>query len=174
MLNWAGSRRLVIVPLLAIVAVFAFAACSDDDDDGGNGGSTETPGATATDAPTDAPTEAPDGDPAAFDVDMVGFTFSPRNLTVTAGETVTFDLTNSDGVTHNMHIASNVTGEGEDVTGDYEMLRCDGSEDPCSEPASMAGGVSGTLEWTAPSEAGSVQFRCDFHPSTMLGVITVE
>jgi len=168
MVNWAGSRRLVIAPLLAIVAVFVFAACSDDDDDGGNGGTTDTPGAT------DVPTEAPDGDAAALDVDIVGFTFSPRNLTVTAGETVTFDLTNSDGVTHNMHIASNVAGEGEDVTGDYAMLRCDGSEDPCSDPASIAGGGSAALEWTAPSDVGSVQFRCDFHPSTMIGVITIE
>ncbi len=167
MLNWDGRRRLVIVPLLAIVAVFVFAACSDDDDDGGNGGSTDTPGAT------DAP-DGGDGDADALDVEIRGFAFSPDDFTVAAGETLTFNITNNDGVTHNMHIAPNVVGEGEELRGDYTESRCDGSADRCSDPAAINGGGSAALEWTAPSDVGSVQFRCDFHPSVMLGVITIE
>jgi plastocyanin len=30
------------------------------------------------------------------------------------------------------------------------------------------------LDWTAPDEPGEVPFQCDFHPTDMLGIITVE
>jgi plastocyanin len=145
------------------------AACSDDDD-GGDSGATETL------APTGAPTPDGDDDTASdsLEVTIAGFAFSPNEYRVLAGETVTFTITNSDGVTHNMHIATNVVPDGEALAGDYTGSRCDGAVDPCSDPPAISGGEAAVLEWAVPQETGAVRFRCDFHPTSMVGKIIIE
>lgn len=171
MLSITRNRRFLALPLLAALAMLFIAACSDDDD-GGDGGTTGTP------APTESPTDAPDGDGEtasdSLDVTIAGFAFSPNEYRVQAGETVTFNITNSDGVTHNMHIEASVVPEGEVLAGDYTESRCEGAGDPCSDPAAITGGETAVLEWTVPDEPGLVLFRCDFHPSTMTGNIMIE
>ena len=92
--------------------------------------------------------------------------FDPDELTVRAGSTVTFDITNEGRAIHNLHLA----GPGGDYTEDF----CDGSGDPCSDPNRVPGGTTATLTWEVPPSPGEVDFRCDFHPQQMTGTITIE
>ncbi len=86
-------------------------------------------------------------------------------VTVTAGEAVTFDLTNAGKGTHNMHVA----GEGE-----YDTEFCDpADDDPCSDAKSIRGGKTGTITIEI-AEPGSYDFRCDFHADIMTGTIEVK
>jgi len=171
MLSMTRNWRLMALPALVALAMLVIAACSDDDDGGDSG-------ATVTSAPTEAATDVPEGNGGvasdSLDVTIASFAFSPNEYRVPAGESVTFTITNSDGVTHNMHIASNVAAEGEAVAGDYTGSRCDGAADPCSDPPTISGGGSAVLEWTVPDETGAVRFRCDFHPTSMTGEIIIE
>src|SRR5574341_2567176 len=87
--------------------------------------------------------------------------FDPTEFTVSAGADVTFNLTNEGVAIHNMRIAGE---DGQFNTGD----------DTSSDPGLISGGSTATLEWTAPDSAGEILFQCDFHPTDMKGVITVE
>jgi plastocyanin len=153
-------RAWLPILLLAITLVPASVACSGDDDDEADvdsGESSPTPTATATE-----PEEVGGG---SLEITMEdaghGGTFEPNQLTVEAGASVIFNLTNDGEATHNMRIA------GADD-------RYNTADDAVSDPESFSGGVTGTLAWTAPNEPGSFNFQCDFHPMAMTGDITVE
>ncbi len=133
------------------VLAFAFA-------NGGGGGpaASESPAATATPPPGETP---PAGGPIA--VSQGDNFFEPKEVTVKAGASVTFDITNDGAAIHNMHVAG---ADG----------RFDTADDVVSDPNLLRGGGTATLAWTAPAQAGDVPFRCDFHPTEMTGTITVE
>lgn len=154
-----------VVAFLLIAMFIGFAAAfmaTEDDDDNvpanGNGEPTATPASGNGDG-----NGTPTGDQIA--IDMGDNFFDPNEVTVAAGQTVTFDLTNIGGVFHNMHIS---------VDGDYASSLCEADEETCSDPNQVGAGATATLEWTAPETAGEVPFRCDFHPVEMTGVITVQ
>jgi plastocyanin len=148
MLKWAGrSRRLFFVLALVTVAVtLAALAC------GGNGDET-----------------ASGGDPVTFDIalgdevrdtdELVSF-FTPNEFTVAAGQEVTFNLSNDGTVPHNMRIAG---PDGEYMTDDDTLV----------DPDVLNPGDTAVLEWAAPSQPGTIIFRCDFHPESV-GTITVQ
>jgi plastocyanin len=50
----------------------------------------------------------------------------------------------------------------------------DTDDDAVTDPEVVPGGDEATLSWDVPAEAGSVDFRCDFHPTEMTGTVTVE
>jgi plastocyanin len=107
--------------LLACLALgLVVAGCGDDDDDGGGGGGAE--------------------------VTMEGIAFNPAEITVAAGDTVTW--TNDDSAGH-------------DVTAD---------EFESGEPGGIAQGD--TFEHTF-EEAGTFDYVCTVHPG-MEGTVTVE
>ena len=133
-----------LVISLVVTFVFAFPAIDNDDDDSG---AEETPAPSGT---TDG-TPAPGGN----EIVMGDNFFEPTELTVTAGETVTFNLTNEGAAIHNMLIV----GPDGDVVSDPDTIR---------------GGDTATLEWTAPAEPGEVPFHCEFHATQMTGTITVQ
>ncbi len=83
------------------------------------------------------------------------------NLRVKAGSTVTIQLTNKGTAIHNMRIA------GEDNT-------YNNKDDAVSDPQLVTAGQSAKLEWKAPSKTGDYNYQCDFHPTDMKGIITVE
>ncbi len=91
-------------------------------------------------------TAVPAASPGGTDVDIVDFVFTPKALTVSVGDTVTF--TNADNAVHT------ATGRGTDVV-DSPDIRTDE-----------------TYEVTL-AEAGSYEYFCKFHPF-MTGTITVE
>lgn len=147
---------LLIAMALGFTAAF-MATSGDDHGPSGNGNG--------------APTEPPDGNgngvPSGDEIaiDMGDNFFDPDEVTVAAGQTVTFQLTNIGGAPHNMQIS---------VDGEYQSGQCDGTANPCSDPNIVLGGGTATLEWTAPDTPGEIPFHCDFHPVEMTGVITVQ
>jgi len=86
-------------------------------------------------------------------------------IPVTAGQAVTFELTNEGSATHNMHVAGG---------GQYDTQFCDpADDDPCSDPKSIRGRKTGAITINI-AEPGSYDFRCDFHANEMTGTIEVK
>lgn len=133
---------------LAVTFVLGFIAIEDGD---GADGASETP------APTDgAGTPTPGG----TEIVLHDNSFDPDALTVAAGETATFSITNEGIAIHNVRFS------GDD--GEYDT-----DDDAVSEPDLIRGGETATIEWI-PTAAGEYPFRCDFHPTEMTGTITVQ
>ena len=135
------------------------------------GGGAEDEAASASPTPRGTPqdgaTPTPDGDgEGPIAVTMNDNSFDPDEITVPAGGTVTFDITNDGGAIHNMHIAG--------PDGEYAEDFCEGGGDPCSDPTRVRGGETATLTWDVPQSPGEVDFRCDFHPQQMTGKISIE
>jgi plastocyanin len=126
--------------LLACVALGLVAAgCGgDDDEDGGGGG-----GAATTEEPAGG---GGGGGGGGGEVQMAGISFSPMEITIAAGETVTW--TNNDPAGH-------------DVTADSFSS---------GDPGGLAEGD--TFEHTF-EEAGSFDYVCTVHPG-MEGTVVVE
>jgi plastocyanin len=121
--------------LLACLAVgLVVAGCGDDDDDGGNGGG------AAQEQP------APEAEGGGTEVSMKDIKFEPGEVTINAGDTVTW--VNDDSVGH-------------DVTGDNFKS---------GEPGAMKSGD--TFEHTFDS-AGTFDYVCTVHPG-MEGSVTVK
>lgn len=107
---------------------------------------TDTPAATETAEATETTSAACDpGDPAAANVFISGFAFSPASLTVPVGTTVTW--LNQDAVGHT-------------ATADDGSFDCR----PLGSSASLA---------TTFQTAGTFEYFCAIHP-TMRGVIVVQ
>ncbi len=154
-LIWNSRRLLALIATLGLVALLAFSvACGDDDDDAG-----DDDDGTATTAPTDDGGD--DGGAETIDVTIADFSFDLSASSAPAGSAVTFNLTNDGAAPHNLRIAG--------PDGEYET-----ADDAVSDPDNIGGGETGTLDWTAPDEAGDILYRCDFHPGQMTGTITVE
>ena len=137
--------------VLTFVAAFAFA--------GGGGG--EGPAATESPAPGETPPPATPPAGGAIAVSQGDNFFDPEEVTVAAGASVTFDITNDGAAIHNMRIAG--------PDGDFDT-----ADDAVSDPDRLRGGDTAVLTWTAPDQAGEIVFRCDFHPVEMTGTLTVE
>jgi plastocyanin len=135
--------------LLACMALALVAAgCGDDDDDDGGGG-----GGATTEQPADGGGEdggggddGGGGGGGGAEVSMADIAFDPAELTVSAGDTVTW--TNDDSVDH-------------DVTADSFSS---------GDPGGIAPGE--TFEHTF-EEAGMFDYVCTVHPG-MEGSVTVE
>jgi len=151
-----------VIAFFVIVLGVTFAGAFAATDSGGEEPAVaESP--TPRETPANGETPSPGGP---LQVTMQDNRFDPDELTVAAGSTASFDITNEGSALHNMHIA----GEGGDFTEDF----CEGGGDPCSDPNQVRGGDTATLTWQVPAEAGEVDFRCDFHPTEMSGTITIE
>jgi plastocyanin len=128
--------------LFACLALGLVAAgCGDDDDDGGGGGGGG--GAATEQQPGDG---GGGGGGAGTEVTMQDIAFNPAEVTISAGDTVTW--TNEDSVGH-------------DVTGD-------------DFKSGAAGGLGNgdTFEHTF-DQAGTFDYVCTVHPG-MEGTVTVE
>src|ERR687892_592655 len=134
--------------LLACMALgLVVAGCGDDDDDdGGGGGAATTEQPAGEDGAGGGDDDAGGGGGGAAEVSMEGIAFQPAEVTVSAGDTVTW--TNNDSVGH-------------DVTADAFSS---------GDPGAMAGGD--TFEHTF-EEAGTFDYVCTVHPG-MEGSVVVE
>jgi plastocyanin len=129
--------------LLACLALGLVACGGDDEESDGGGG-----GASTTEQPAD--TGGGGGGGAA--VAMENIQFEPKDLSVNAGETITF--TNNEAVPHDVHKSS---GPGEDFA------------------SGPSGGMQegDTFELTL-DQPGEYEYVCDVHAPGMSGTITVK
>jgi len=155
----------VVIAFFVIVLGVTFAgafAATESDGEGAAVAESPTPQETPA-TPSNGGTPSPGGP---IHVVMQDNSFDSDALTVAAGSSATFDISNEGNALHNMHIA----GEGGEFAEDF----CEGGGDPCSDPNQVRGGQTATLTWQVPAEPGEVDFRCDFHPTEMTGTITIE
>ena len=131
--------------LLACLALGLVAAgCGGDDDDDGGGG-----GASQSEQPADT---GGGGGGGGAQVSMQNVQFDPKDLSVKAGETITF--TNDEAIPHDVHKTS---GPGEDFA------------------SGPTGGMQegDTFELTL-DKPGTYEYVCDVHAPGMAGTITVK
>jgi len=135
--------KLLALILACLALGFVVAGCGgDDDDDGGGGGG----GASQTEEP------AGDGGGGGTQVSMKNIQFDPKDVTVDAGETITF--TNDEAVAHDVHKTS---GPGKDFAS--------------GPTAGMQEGDTFELTLDQP---GKYDYVCDVHAPGMAGTITVK
>lgn len=98
------------------------------------------------------------GGPATVNIVAQNLVFNLRTITVSAGVEVTVVLDNRDaGVPHNISFYTNRSASSAIFKG-----------------ALISGPTTSTEKFTSPSSPGSYFFRCDVHPDTMTGTLTVE
>ena len=124
--------------VLTFVLAFAFPTQSGLGDKTVEG--SPTPEASPT--PQGTPSGTPSGGVA---VGMKDNLFEPKDLTVNAGASVAFELKNDGVAVHNMRIAG--------PDGKYNT-----ADDAVSDPNIVQAGGTSTVTWTAPAQAGQVQF----------------
>ena len=88
-------------------------------------------------------------------------------ISVALGEEVTFDLENQGAATHNLQVS------GTDDTYTVDICKPNDSSRFCSDPGVIGGSQSATLT-VQFDEPGTYNFRCDFHPTEMMGTLVVE
>jgi plastocyanin len=136
--------RKILALMLACLALGLVACGGDDDDDGGGGGGG---GASTSEQPSGG-----GGGGGGAEVSLKDIQFSPKDLTVDAGETITF--TNDESIPHDVHKTS---GPG----GDFAS----------GPDGGMQQGDTFELELDTP---GDYEYVCNVHAPGMAGTITVR
>jgi plastocyanin len=136
------TKLLALILACLALGLVAAGCGGDDDDDGGGGG-----GASNTEEPARG-----GGGGGGTQVSMKNVQFAPKDLSVKAGETITF--TNDEAVAHDVHKTS---GPGPDFA---------------SGPSGgMQEGDTFKLTLDKP---GKYEYVCDVHAPGMAGTITVK
>ena len=131
------TKLLALILACLALGLVAAGCGGDDDDDGGGGG-----GASTTEEPAGGGTQ----------VSMKNIQFAPKDLSVKAGETITF--TNDEAVAHDVHKTS---GPGPDFAS--------------GPTGGMQEGDTFKLTLDKP---GTYDYVCDVHAPGMAGTITVK
>jgi plastocyanin len=134
--------KLLALILACLALGLVAAGCGGDDDSGDSGGD----GASKSEEP------AGSGGGGAAQVGLQNIQFDPKDLTVKAGETITF--TNDESIPHDVHKTS---GPGEDFSS--------------GDTGGMQEGD--TFELTL-DEPGEYEYVCKVHAPGMAGTITVK
>jgi plastocyanin len=159
------SIALILAPLLVVMLLMA--ACSGDDDDDGGAAtavdSSPTPLATVQNQPE--PVQPVSGEPSqpeegVYEIVSENSVFQGNDVQLPLGQPSIIRVVNRDQLTHNLRIAG--------LDGQYDT-----EDDAVTEPAAVEPGSSGELSF-APAIPGAYTFRCDYHPGSMGGQITVQ
>ena len=142
----------LFLPIAALALVLLAVACG--------GGTTDSGQTTAAGAVTFDISLADSSTPAGASPDGATAEYQPKEFTVSPGQGVTFNLTNIGQAVHTMRIAGR---DNKYETGDDAVV----------EPYFVKSGETAVLTWTAPEEAGTYNFRCDFHPQSV-GTVVVR
>jgi plastocyanin len=134
--------------MLACLALGLVACGGDDDDDGGGGGGGG--GGATQDQPSD--TGGGGGGGGGTEVSLANVQFDPKDVTVNAGDTITF--TNDESIPHDVHKTS---GPGDDFASGPNGGMQEGD----------------TFELTL-DEPGTYEYVCNVHAPGMAGTITVK
>jgi plastocyanin len=151
----------------SVILALVLVACGDDDE-----GTTGTPKPASPSAASPSavlvqpePVQALDAEVAepsdgVVEVTIEGAQFRGNNVRVTFGESVKIDVTNRDAENHNLRIAG--------FDGEYQT-----EDDAIVSPNPIEPNGAGSLDFV-PLVAGAYTFRCDYHPGTMGGRVTVQ
>jgi plastocyanin len=129
-----------LLALILACLALGLVACGGDDDDGGGGG-----GGDSSQQPADS-------GGGGVEVSMENIQFSPKDVTVKAGETITF--TNKESIPHDVHKTS---GPGDDFSS--------------GDSGGMQQGDTFELKLDQP---GTYEYVCNVHAPGMTGTITVK
>ena len=129
-----------LLALILACLALGLAACGCDDDSSGGGGS------------GGQPAESGGGGGGGTSVSLENIQFNPKDLTIKAGQTVTF--TNNESVPHDVHKTS---GPGDDFSS--------------GDPGGMQQGD--TFKVTL-DKRGTYEYVCEVHKPGMAGTITVK
>jgi plastocyanin len=144
-------KRLLVLLIACMALAVVVAGCGDDDDDSGNGGG----GGGNTEQPADTGGgggSGGGGGGGGAEVGMMNIQFDPQDVTIKAGETVTW--TNDEGVAHDVDKTS---GPGPQFSSGPEggMMEGDTFEHTFDRPGTYeyicrvhAPGMAGTIEVT--------------------------
>jgi len=102
----------------------------------------------------------PAGAGATLDITVGDNFYRPDEFRVQAGQRVTLKVKNEGQAVHTVRLAG--------PDGRYET-----GDDTTIDPPMIKPGETVDLVWTAPPDAGTYDFRCDYHPEET-GTITVE
>ena len=142
-----GPMRKPLALLLACLALgLVFAACGDDDDSDSGGGS------ATTEEPADSGGDSGSGGGGGAEVGMENIQFTPNEITVSAGDTITF--TNDEAVPHDVEKTS---GPG-----------------PAFSSGPQGGMNEGDTFELKLDEPGTYEYVCRVHAPGMSGTITVK
>jgi plastocyanin len=134
-------KRLLVLLIACLALALAATGCGDDDDDSGNGGG----GGADTE-------QAGGGGGGGAEVSMQNIQFDPADVTIKAGETVTW--TNDEGVPHDVDKTS---GPGAQFSSGPEGGMMEGD----------------TFEHTF-DQAGTYEYVCRVHAPGMAGTVEVS
>jgi plastocyanin len=129
-----------LLTLILACLALGLAACGGDDDSGGSEGS------------GGQPAESSGSGGGGTSVSLENIQFNPKDLTIKAGQTVTF--TNNESVPHDVHKTS---GPGDDFSS--------------GDPGGMQQGDTFKLTLDKP---GTYEYVCEVHKPGMAGTITVK
>jgi plastocyanin len=129
-----------LLTLILACLALGLAACGGDDDSGGSGGS------------GGQPAESSGSGGGGTSVSLENIQFNPKDLTIKAGQTVTF--TNKESIPHDVHKTS---GPGDDFSS--------------GDPGGMQQGD--TFKVTL-DKSGTYDYVCEVHKPGMAGTITVK
>ena len=135
-------KKLLALILACLALGLVAAGCGGDDDNGGSSGDS---GASKSEEPAS-------GGGGGAQVGMENVQFTPKDLTVKPGETITF--TNDEAVPHDVHKTS---GPGEDFSS--------------GDTGGMQQGDTFKLTLDRP---GKYEYVCNVHAPGMVGSITVK
>jgi plastocyanin/heme-degrading monooxygenase HmoA len=112
---------------------------------------------------------APNGEPTIVMDDFFFLYEGEENpdISLPAGEEMTFALHNEGATIHNVHV------NGTDNTYAEQICETGGDATACSDPAQIRGGEAGEIT-VLIEEPGTYNFRCDFHPDQMTGTFVVD
>ena len=140
-------RRGMVIGVLAGVLALAAAGCGGGDDNGGGAAAATTAAPQSTSAPSTTAGGGGGGEDE-FQLVATDFKFDRTSLEMKAGSQVKVELRNQGQAEHNFTFP-------------------EGQADQDVEA-----GEDATATFTAPA-AGSYEFHCKYHPTTMKGTVTV-
>ncbi len=155
-----------IVPTLILALALTVVACGQET------GETITPETTETEFAFGSPADAADADRVIEIRASDALRFEPADVTVTAGETVTFRLSNDGSMVHDFTLGDQATQDEHEA----EMSEMEGMAHDQPNVATLPAGETVELTWTF-GEAGTVLVGCHqpgHYASGMTGRIMVE